>query len=268
MSAAIGVFDSGIGGLSVLKALINVLPHESFVYLGDTARLPYGNKSPHTISHYVKKNTGYLKTLNIKALVIACNSASSVVVKGGPLENQITEFPVFNVIEPAAKLAIQATQNEKIGVIGTRATISSQVYVQALSHLDDQCQIFQRDCPLFVPLVEEGWIEDPLTNLVIHRYLQSLVACDIDSLILGCTHYPFLKQGIAKVCGSGVTLIDSAYAVAQEVKEAIENGKLEASTDPRGIWKIITTDNNELFKHLAHQFMGDIPLPEIEQVDI
>lgn len=268
MSAVIGVFDSGIGGLSVLKALVNALPEESFVYLGDTARLPYGNKSPGTIASYVKKNMAYFENLEMKALVIACNSASSVVVKGGLLDGHNFDYPVFNVIEPAAKLAVERSVTERIGVIGTRATISSEVYVKALERLDHNSHVFQRECPLFVPLVEEGWVDDPLTNLVIHRYLQGLLAQNIDSLILGCTHYPFLKNAIQKVCGSGVTLIDSAQAVAKEVKAAIESEQIPAAKDPRGLWKVYTTDNNALFSHLAEKFLGDIPLPPIEQVDV
>lgn len=208
----IGVFDSGLGGLTVLKVLAEKFPQENFLYLGDTARLPYGNKSPNTIRKYAEQNMNYLIQQNVKAIVVACNSASSQIP-----EKEWREVPVYNVIEPGAKKAVEVSTNKKIGVLGTRATINSDVYPIHIHSLDKSAEVYVQACPLFVPLAEEGWSDDPITNLVAYRYLQPMINTGVDTLVLGCTHYPILKNAIQKVMGNGVTLVDSGETIAENL---------------------------------------------------
>jgi glutamate racemase len=212
---AIGVFDSGVGGLTVLKTLRTQFPKEKFIYLGDTARVPYGNKSPETVRRYTEEVMDYLVSLEVKAIVIACNSASSQVP-----ELMWKSVPVFSVIQPGAREAFAASPSKKIGIIGTRTTIQSQVYKKALESLGP-CEVFQQACPLFVPLVEEAWTDDPVTNLIVYRYLSVFLQHQIDTLVLGCTHYPLLKKSIQKVLGSEVRLIESGEAVAEEMRQRL-----------------------------------------------
>lgn len=219
----IGVFDSGVGGLTVLKELRSQFPQENFLYLGDTARVPYGNKSPDTIRRYSEEIMNFLASQKVKAIVIACNSASSQVP-----ESEWKSIPVFSVIQPGAQTAFKASASKKIGVIGTRTTIQSQVYKKALESLGP-CEVYEQACPLFVPLVEEGWTEDPVTNLIVYRYLSGLVQNGIDALVLGCTHYPLLKKSIQKVLGMEVQLVESGQAVAEAMKRRLPENFWENS---------------------------------------
>src|SRR5437879_11145115 len=203
----IGVFDSGIGGLTVVKALRDLLPNEDICYLGDTARLPYGRKSRETLQRYAVELAGMLMRKNAKALVVACNTFSSIAL---PLLTREFSVPVIGVIEPGARAALQATRNRHIGVIGTQATIRSGAYEKALRATDNNVRVSSRACPLLVPLIEEGLLDDDLTDRVIVRYLEPLLAYGIDTLVLGCTHYPLLSVAIARVLGRELTLLDSA----------------------------------------------------------
>ena len=214
----IGVFDSGIGGLTVVKALRDVLPNEQIFYLGDTARVPYGGKSASTVERYSLEMAEILADEGVKAIVIACNSASSVAL---PRLEQTFAMPVIGVIKPGAQAAIGATRNRQVGVIGTRATIKSGAYERALHALDAKIDISAQACPLLVPLIEEGWLDDKLTDRVIARYLEPLVKKGIDTLVLGCTHYPLLAPAIARFLQDSVTLVDSAHNCAVAVRELL-----------------------------------------------
>src|SRR5436853_5992908 len=206
-SRAIGVFDSGIGGLTVVKALRNLLPNEDICYLGDTARVPYGPKSPETVQRYAVELAGMLMQKNARALVVACNTVSSVAL---PLLTRKFSVPVIGVIEPGARAALQATRNQHVGVIGTRATIRSGAYEKALRAADDNVRVSSRACPLLVPLIEEGLLNDDVTDRMIIRYLEPLLADEIDTLVLGCTHYPLLTGAIARVLKPQIMIVDSA----------------------------------------------------------
>ncbi|MCB1053525.1 MAG: glutamate racemase [Acidobacteria bacterium] len=219
----IGVFDSGVGGLTVLKALKAHLPRATFTYLGDTARLPYGTKSPDTIMRYVDQNVAFLQKFGVQAIVVACNSASSVVVN-----RHWSGTPVFGVIEPGAQVAARASRSGRIGVVGTRATIGSASYQKGILALRPEAAITAVPCPLLVPLVEEGWEEEALTLEVIARYVAPLRAAQCDTVVLGCTHYPVLKQGFAAVLGPEVTLVDPGESVAT----ALEHHFVQAGIEP------------------------------------
>lgn len=259
----IGLFDSGIGGLTVLKSLVSALPQESFLYLGDTARLPYGSKSPATIERYLKQNIRFLIEQNVKAVVVACNSASTVLLD----QTSKFEIPVYNVIEPGAETALQHSRQKRIGVLGTKATVGAKAYVRSLHARDSSAVVFQQACPLLVPLVEEGWENDPLTNLVIYRYVTPIVQAGVDTIILGCTHYPALQEGIARVAGPGVTLVDSAQAVANLIRSDLASGKLKASQSAEPL-RIMTTDVSPSFAQVAARLMHPITIPNLIAVDI
>jgi len=208
----IGVFDSGLGGLTVLKSLCEKAPQNKYFYLGDTARVPYGSKSPKVLRKYIDQNVQFLLTKKVDAIVVACNSASSVL-------DPVNKFPVpiFDVIKPSAKVAVQSSYEERVGVIATRTTVAQKAYVKAIHTLNPHISVFQQACPLLVPLVEEAWLDDPLTNLVLYRYLNTLMQVKIDTLILGCTHYPLLLPAIRKVVGNDLKIISSADSVADEL---------------------------------------------------
>ncbi len=263
-SSPIAVFDSGLGGLTVLKSLALGLPQENFVYLGDTARLPYGSKSPDQIRKLLHQNIQYLKSLQAKAIVIACNSASSVILD----QQSDSVIPVYNVIRPGAEQAHIATLNKKVGIIGTRATVRGQAYLKELKKLDPEIEVFQQACPLFVPLVEEGWFDDPLTNLIAYRYIQPLVASQMDTLILGCTHYPILKESIRKVTGPNIRLIDSAQSITELIKTDLRDHViLPNEQNQKGQIKILTTDALDPFQSLAEKIMNPVSPTSFEVVD-
>lgn len=225
-SRPIGVFDSGIGGLTVLRELLKAFPQETFIYLGDTARLPYGSKSADTVRKYTEQNMAFLNRRQVKAIVVACNTASTQV-----FENEFLGLPVYNVIDPGSKLAATATENNKIAVIATRATVKADSYARKIKIHKPETEVFSAACPLFVPLAEEGWHDDPITNLIAFRYLQHLKLHDVDTVVMGCTHYPLLKIAIQKVFGPSVKLIDSGEAIAQQIAEDFALSRL-SPTDP------------------------------------
>ncbi|NQT22493.1 MAG: glutamate racemase [Candidatus Omnitrophica bacterium] len=247
----IGIFDSGVGGLTVLKKLSELLPEEDIIYFGDTARVPYGNKSQETVTRFAKECIQFLKKLNIKLLVIACNTASSWSLDA--LRKNFS-FPIKGVIAPAVKEACQKSKNSKIGVIGTNATVKSRSYIKALGKNSRSVQVFQQACPLFVPLVEEGWFNGKTTIDVARTYLSGLKNKNIDTLILGCTHYPLLKGVFKKVFGRKVKIIDSSMSVSCEIKNFLENNSLR-NTRRKGRLKFFVTDEVESFKRISKIFL-------------
>jgi glutamate racemase len=261
----IGVFDSGIGGLTVVKALRDLLPNENICYLGDTARVPYGPKSPETVQRYALELAEMLMRKNAKALVVACNTVSSVAL---PSLTKIFPVPVVGVIEPGARAALQATRNRHIGVIGTRATIRSGAYEKALRAADNDVRVSSRACPLLVPLIEEGLLDDDVTDRVIARYLEALLSDGIDTLVLGCTHYPLLTGAITRVLGGKIMLVDSAQNCARAVEEMLTRQSLRASPQKRGELHVALTDSADNFLNVARDALqlsfGEIelrPLP-------
>jgi glutamate racemase len=260
---AIGIFDSGIGGLTVLRAVKRLLPQEHIMYLGDTARVPYGTRSAQTVLKYSIANTDFLLRQNIKLLVIACNTASAVATDA--LRERYA-IPIIEVITPGARGAVRSTRSQKVGIIGTETTIKSGAYQKAIQALNPQIEVFTRPCPLFVPLAEEGWCDpqDEIVRLIALRYLEELQGHGIDTLVLGCTHYPLLKGVIQKVMGDPVTLIDSAEETAREVEKLLEeNGLLQAPTGT-GTCSFFVTDIPHRFIETGKLFLGK----EIETVQL
>jgi glutamate racemase len=252
----IGVFDSGIGGLTVLKALTDALPGEDFIYLGDTARLPYGTKSNEVIIRYSKENTEFLLAKGIKMLVVACNTSSAVALDAISSETMV---PVIGVIEPGARAAVKASRNGKIGVIGTEATIASGAYTRAIQRLGRRSEIYTRACPLLVPLAEEGWIDNEVAERTVAHYLESLKQSGIDTLLLGCTHYPLLRAMFAKVLGAGVRIVDSATATAVEVRDKLRMLRL-AKRGADGSQSFFVTETPDRFVRVGRRFLG----PQVE----
>lgn len=258
---AIGVFDSGVGGLTVLRALRERWPHENFVYLADTARLPYGSKSLHTIHQYCAQNIKFLSKFGVKAAVVACNSASTAILEQ-PLN---TSLPVFNVVQPGARKAVETSSSGRIGVLGTRATVLSEAYPHAVRKLKPEAEVFQQPCPLLVPLVEEGWLDDPVTNLIVYRYLGHLLQKPIDTLILGCTHYPALRASIQKVTGPAVTLVDSAMGLAEDLAAS---GLLSAPSTQVGYLKILCTDFSPRLEETFRLLLDGMTYDSLEVIDL
>ncbi len=253
-NAPIGVFDSGLGGLTVLREIIQELPGESTIYLGDTARVPYGIRSAEVVTRYSFENMRFLLSRGIKMLVIACNTASALSLEALRSEAPV---PVIGVIEPGAKAALAATKNGKIGVIGTEATIKSGAYARELERLRSAVKVFSLPCPLFVPLVEEGWVDNEVALMTARNYLSGFAGNGIDTVLLGCTHYPLLKKTIALVMGGGVTLIDSAKEIAKEIKRVLAENDFSLSRDPslRPEREFFVTDAPERFKTLGGRFL-------------
>jgi len=252
----IGIFDSGVGGLTVLKAIRDLLPSENLIYFGDTARVPYGTKSPKTIIKYSIQNAKLLQAYNIKMLVVACNTSSSHALE---ILKEEFPFPVIGVVKPGAKLAVASTRRGKIGVIGTEATIKSRAYRKEIISLNPFCEVFEKACPLFVPLIEEGWLNDSVTREVANRYLRELIERGIDTLVLGCTHYPLIKGLIGEIYPE-VELIDSAEAVAVEVGSSLPARR----STGEGFVKILVSDKTERFERIAKMIMGsDVEVEEV-----
>lgn len=262
MDKPVGVFDSGIGGLTVVKELIKLLPYENLVYFGDTARVPYGIKSKETIIKFSLENTLFLLQQDVKMIVVACNTSSSLAL---PVIRRHFKIPIIGVIMPGAKEAVYATKNKKIGVIGTRATINSGAYEEEIKRLDNNIKVFSASCPMFVPLVEEGWTTDAITTKVAEKYLGPLRSKGIDTLILGCTHYPLLKAKIQEVMGRGVKLIDSAESVALEVKHVLAQEGLLNQDHARPSREFFVSDEVAIFKNVAKRFLGS-DLKEVKRV--
>ena len=247
----IGVFDSGIGGMTVVAALRRRLPAESILYLGDTARLPYGSKSPETVTGYTRHNLDFLIDRGIKAAVIACNTASALA-----LPRLTPRVPTWGVVGPGARAAAAATRG-RLGVIATESTVRSDAYGEELRRLRPDAVVLSRSCPLFVPLVEEGWHDDPVTEEVARRYLGELLGQGVDTLVLGCTHYPLLKPLLQRVAGPDVSLVDSASAVAEELAQGLAERDLLTDGDAEPAHRLFVTDANDGFHEFARRILGD-----------
>ncbi len=253
MDRPIGIFDSGIGGLTVVKEVIRQLPGEDIVYFGDTARVPYGAKSPQTVIKYSIENTLFLLNFRVKLIIVACNTSSSYSLR---ILRDNFKIPLIGVITPGAQEALRATKSGRIGVIGTSATVESGAYEKEIRNIDPRAKVFSRACPLFVSLAEEGWLTDKVTYMTADRYLRPLKARRIDTLILGCTHYPLLKQVIGKVMGKSVKIIDSASSVAEEVHAILMSmGELSGSKK-KPHHRFFATDAVEHFIRVGEKFLG------------
>jgi glutamate racemase len=270
----IGIFDSGVGGLTVYRALHHRLPNERFVYLGDTARVPYGTKSLATVERYAIENSQFLAGLGIKLLVVACNTASALAL---PRIREKIGLDVVGVIGPGGRKAVEITKDierPKIGVVATEATVMSDAYRNAISRASNDAHVFQVACPLFVPLAEEGWTREPETISIADRYLQPLVSEGIDALVLGCTHYPILREVIQQTVGENVTLIDSGEATAEEVEQLLKNKGIENTDVVQGERRLCddldhfyVTDAAERFARVAERFLGAQP-SKLEAVEV
>ncbi len=250
---AIGVFDSGLGGLTILSALRRRLPHENLIYFGDTANVPYGSKSKDAVTRFSLAIARFLEQQGVKLIVVACNTASALALT--ELRKQIS-VPVMGVIEPGADKAVLTTQNGKIAVLGTEATVKSRAYPKAVLKRSKQVRVFQQACPLFVPLVEENWAQTPAARLTAQTYLASVAQSGADTVILGCTHYPVLKPVIARILGKKVTLVDSADTLAESVQNhLLQNG--QAAQTGNGKLTVFASDDPQRFKRLAGYLLAD-----------
>lgn len=248
----IGVFDSGVGGLTVAREIMRQIPNERIVYFGDTARVPYGSKSKETVTKYSRQIVRFLETQNVKAIVIACNTASAYALE--QIEKEI-KVPIIGVVKPGAVTAARATQNGKIGVIATEGTIQSEIYTQYIKELKQDASVIGKACPLFVPLVEEGLLEDPVTDEIAQRYLSVLIDSGIDTLILGCTHYPLIRSTVGRVMGEKVTLVNPAYETAIELKRLLEEHNMLQDEKPAlgtNQYQFFVSDGADKFQQFAN----------------
>jgi glutamate racemase len=260
---SIGIFDSGIGGLTVLKEIIHRLPQEDTVYLGDTARVPYGTKSPETVTRYSFENASFLVKQEIKLLVVACNTSSAISLK--EIEKALP-IPVIGVLEPGARAAVKATKSKRVGVIGTEATIGSWAYPEAIKRLDHGIEVISTPCSLFVPLVEEGWTDNDVASSIAGIYLEPLKKEKIDTLVLGCTHYPLLKGIIKRIMGDSINLIDSAQETAIEVEKILLEKDLLKKASTEGKHRYFVTDAPGRFASLGERFLG-FRIDDVEKIN-
>jgi glutamate racemase len=265
----IGVFDSGIGGLTVVRELMRLLPHENIVYFGDTARVPYGTKSEKVIRNFAVENTLFLRKQGVKMVVVACNTVSAVAL--GLLEEKF-DLPFVGVVKPGATEAVLRTRIKKIGVIGTPRTVSSGIYEREIRLLAPAVQVFSKACPLFVPIVEEGWEDKEATLLVAREYLEVIKAMGVDTLVLGCTHYPLLSGALSQVMGRGVQLVNSGAAAATTVQSLLEEKGLQNDQARTGALKIFISDVPYHFQLLTERLLGrevkDITRVDLEAIDL
>ena len=252
-AAPIGVFDSGIGGLTVVRELMRQLPNESIIYFGDTARVPYGPKSPDTVLRYSREITGFLREQGVKALVIACNTATAHALAALREEN---DLPIIGVIEPGSRAAARSTISGRVGVIGTQGTINSRAYERAIAAVAPNAQITALACPLFVPLAEEGWLDTEATRLIAKEYLAPIAERHVDTLVLGCTHYPLLKEVIGRSVGREVRLIDSAAETAAETATTLRDAGLAHAATDDARYRFIASDAPEQFLRVGQRFLG------------
>jgi len=261
---AIGIFDSGVGGLTVFRAIREILPTESLVYLGDTARVPYGTKSSETIIRYSLENADFLRQRNVKAIVVACNTSSAYAI---PSLKEKNGLPIIGVIEPGVRAAVDATKNNHIGVIGTESTIASNQYAKEIKRVREEAKVVSMACPLFVPLVEEGWVAEDVTKAVAEKYLATMRSEEIDTLILGCTHYPLLKDVIQEVMGDSITLVDSAEALAHDLKKMLGEKSLLADSGSSSDHHLYVTDLPGRFELTVRRFLAGDP-PPVKRVEL
>ncbi|MCQ4935451.1 MULTISPECIES: glutamate racemase [Anaerotignum] len=260
----IGIFDSGVGGLTVVKQVMKVMPHENIVYFGDTARLPYGSKSKEAVTKFSKQNVRFLLTKEVKAIIVACNTASS-----NSLEELHSAFdvPIFGVVDAGVGEALRSTHNKKIGVIGTSATVRSGAYEKMICKKDGEMQVFSRACPLFVPLAEEGWTDNQVARLAAEKYLEDLMAKGIDSLVLGCTHYPLLKKCIGGIVGEEVKLVDPAKATAKQVKLFLQEKGIVNLEEKEGERTFYLSDYTDMFYSICQKALKQGYAPEIIDIE-
>lgn len=255
-NSPIGVFDSGVGGLTVVREIMRQMPEERLVYFGDTARVPYGTKSKDTIVRYTRQNIRFLMTQDVKAIVIACNTATAFALE--TVEKEL-DIPVIGVIRAGAKTAVEATRNGKIGIIGTEGTIQSGVYTKVMEEMKGGLEVIGKPCPLFVPLVEEGLLHDSVTDEIASRYLSELKGKFIDTLVLGCTHYPLLRSTVGRVMGPEVTLVNPAYETALELKQVLSESQLlnEENESSQDKYRFYVSDLAEKFTNFASSILPD-----------
>ncbi len=261
---SIGIFDSGVGGLTVMAEVIRLLPNEDIVYFGDVGRSPYGGRSKETITQFARQDIQFLMEHEVKFIIAACNSVSAVALDTVKVE---FETDILGVIKPGALAAVNYTKNNRIGIIGTVATIGSNSYAKEIQKLNSKVKVFSLACPLFVPLVEEGYQDRKATYLIAQDYLKTLKDVDIDTLVLGCTHYPFLKKVIASVMGEGVKLVDSAEETALALAQVLEEKDLRRQENEEVTRKLYVSDVPDRFSELVHKFLG-ARINNITRVDI
>ncbi len=269
-TAPIGVFDSGLGGLTVARAIRDALPGEDLIYLGDTARVPYGTRSPATVVRYARGCGRKLAERGVKLLVVACNTVSAVALDSLRVE---LDIPVLGVIEPGARAGVAACRNGRLGVIATAGTVLSGAYVRAVAGTSSRVEVFQRAAPLLVPLVEEGWLDGDVPRLAVRRYLEPLAQHDIDALVLGCTHYPLLAEIIReeaeRMAGHPVKVVDSAHATAEELRTFLEARGLRGEREEGGDLRLLVTDLPGRFAEVASRFVGvDVEALPVEAIDL
>jgi glutamate racemase len=264
-SAPVGVFDSGIGGLTVAREIERQLPHERIIYFGDTARVPYGPKSPETVQRYSREIADWLVGEGVKAIVVACNTATAHAL---PMLPEYAAVPGIGVVEPGARAAMRVTRSQVVGVIGTAGTIASGAYERAIHAIEPQARVVARACPLFVPLVEEGWTDREATRLIAREYLEPLAEANVDTIVLGCTHYPLLVPMLAEVARSGVRLIDSAAETAAETRRTLMELDLVA---PNGTevptHRYVASDDPDHFLRVGQRFLGST-IDRVEKVTL
>lgn len=255
LEAPVGVFDSGVGGLTVAREIMRQIPNEKMIYFGDTARVPYGSKSKETITRYSRQIVHFLQEQKVKAIVVACNTASAYALD--EIEKEL-DIPIIGVVKPGAKAAAGSTKNGRVGVIGTEGTVGSHIYSTYIEEINPKIEVIGKACPLFVPLVEEGLWQDPVTDEIASRYLNELIARDIDTLILGCTHYPLIRSTVGRVMGDGVTLVNPAYETARELKELLNREGLLNNRKPglgNNHYRFYVSDMADKFQSFANSIL-------------
>ena len=251
-NAPIGVFDSGVGGLTVVREIMRHLPNENLIYFGDTARVSYGSKSKDTIIRFSRQIIRFLRTKHVKAIVIACNTASALALD---IVRQETDVPVIGVVVPGARAAVRETRNKKIGVLGTEATIKSDMYTKLMQQEDSEVSVKGKACPLFVPLIEEGFAKHKITKEVIDIYLHDVKQSGIDTLILGCTHYPLLRSSIGEYMGEAIHIVNPAYETAMDLKKILKEGKMENQEEGEAHYEFYSSDAPVKFKNFANAIL-------------
>lgn len=266
-TAPVGVFDSGVGGLTVAREISRQLPNENIVYFGDTARVPYGSKSQNTIIRFSEQIIRFLKTKQVKAIVIACNTASALALDAVRDEFDV---PVMGVVIPGARAAVEATKNRKVGVVGTDATVQSGMYTKIIREMAPDVDVIEKACPLFVPLVEEGFKEHVVTDEIIEYYLESMRNSDIDAMILGCTHYPLLRSKIRSYMGEKIQIVNPAYETAMDLKKLLAEYDMEndGSTEEHSRYSFYVSDAAEKFRRFANTVMPfDVPTTNVVNIE-
>lgn len=261
----IAVFDSGLGGLTAVKELMRVLPNENIIYFGDTGRVPYGSRSDSTIIKYVRSDVNFLKTFDVKLIIVACGTASTVALPH--IKNEI-DIPMIGVLSPTVQAAVKATKNKRIGVLGTSGTIGSGKYEEEIKKIDPDIFVYNKACPMFVPLVENGFIDDEVAYLVCKKYLDEVLSEGVDTIILGCTHYPLLEKSISKIAGPDVTLINSGAVTADYTQKYLENNSMLSTQSSDAQYRYYVSDSIDNFAGVADTFLGKHIEDSIEKIDI